>query len=657
MSLWSDPSVVALQESLIGRYSLERELGRGGMAVVYLARDVKLDRPVAIKVLHQRLSADPGARERFAREAKIAARLSHPHIVPIFAVESTPTHVLIVMAVIDGETLGARIRRRGAMPADEAERVLRETAWALGYAHAHGVIHRDLTLENILLERGTGRALLADFGIAAERDVAESGPVFGTPGFLAPEVIRGDLVDHRSDVYALGVVAWTAIAGRAPFVAETSAQLLAKHLLQPVPSLGEHARGVSRRLATTIEACVAKDADARPQDIAALQALLERAPEPVAIAPALRNWFTRWERIRPMYALATPILALQTWLLVWGYLEYQIGSLLVAAAVSSVLTITAIPLVAHLCFEVSALRLLHKLGFGVHDIRAAYPLWREALEQERRRDGLPPLPGRVVFDMTVFGFVLIAVVFGIIFPNLPRWIDPSHPSISVPYVQREIVKLMSAVYLATLTGVGIGFASPGFRLQPGGRFRRLVERFWNSSLAGGITRLAGVGQRARLAASSTLHRNTELVLGLAVDDLWGAIPPHLREGLGDVPALAHTLQAAATELRALTDQLATASDALPTGHEEIGKLAMTRDVVDARHREAVTALERIRLQLLRLVASRQQTSDLTSQLEAARSLEGDLLRELAGHGEVRRMLRRPRSNRGGLSATPAETPA
>ncbi len=209
MSLWSDPPSLRFQESLVGRYSLERELGRGGMATVYLARDVKLDRPVAIKLLNHRLAADHAARDRFVREAKIAARLAHPHIVPIYSVESTPDHVFIVMAVVDGETLGARIRRRGAMATDEAERVLREMAWALGYAHAHGVVHRDLTLENILLERGTGRALLADFGIAEERDVLESGPVFGTPGFLAPEVIRGDPSDHRADLYALGVIAWT----------------------------------------------------------------------------------------------------------------------------------------------------------------------------------------------------------------------------------------------------------------------------------------------------------------------------------------------------------------------------------------------------------------------------------------------------------------
>ncbi len=434
--------------------------------------------------------------------------------------------------------------------------------------------------------------------------------------------------------------------------------MLAKHLVQPVPSTdGTRDRGVSRRLPTRIEGCLAKDADERPADTAALLAMLERAPEPVAIAPALRNWFTRWERIRPIYALATPILALQTWLLVWAYLEFRVESLLVAALVSSVLTVTAIPVIAHLCFEVSALRALHRLGFGVHDIRAAYPLWRDALAQERRREGLPPLPGRVVLDLTVFGVVLLLVTFGIVYPNLARWISPGHPTMSVQYIQQTIVDLMSSVYLATLTGIGIGFASPGFRLAPGGRFRRLVERFWNSSLAAGVTKLAALGQRTRLAASSTLHRNTELVLGLAVDDLWKAIPASLRDGLGDVPTLAHTLQSAAGELRTLSEQLSAARDALPSGDPESARTDATVAAVDARHREVVTGLERLRLQLLRLLASRQHTSELTRDLDAARRLESDIIQELAAHAEVRRILRRPRLSPVQLTPTPSGTPA
>jgi serine/threonine-protein kinase len=209
-----DHRAIELQQALLGAYSLERELGRGGMGVVYLAREIRLDRPVAIKVLHAELAVRPEARRRFVQEARTAARLAHPHIVPIYSVEERGSLVYFVMALVDGETLGQRIRRRGALPPDEAERGLRETAWALGYAHAHGIVHRDLTLENILIERHSGRALLADFGIAGERDAIDGEPVFGTPGFLAPEVIRGEPADARSDLYALGVVGFSALAGR-----------------------------------------------------------------------------------------------------------------------------------------------------------------------------------------------------------------------------------------------------------------------------------------------------------------------------------------------------------------------------------------------------------------------------------------------------------
>ena len=160
------PEFLALQQAVLGRYSLDRELGRGGMGIVFLARDVALDRPVAIKLLPPEMAASPRARERFLREARAAARLSHPHIVPVHAVEEHGALVLFVMAYVDGETLGARVRRAGALPAAEVMRVVQEVAWALAHAHAHGVVHRDVKPDNILLERESGRALVADFGIA-----------------------------------------------------------------------------------------------------------------------------------------------------------------------------------------------------------------------------------------------------------------------------------------------------------------------------------------------------------------------------------------------------------------------------------------------------------------------------------------------------------
>src|SRR5204862_166987 len=154
------------QSAVAGRYSLERELGRGGMGVVYLAREVRLDRPVAIKLLPPSKATDPKLRERFLREARTAAKLSHPNVIPIHAVEEIGGFVFFAMAYIEGETLTERVRQRGPLPPSEASRMLRDVAWALAYAHGQGVIHRDVKPDNILLENG-GRVLVADFGIAS----------------------------------------------------------------------------------------------------------------------------------------------------------------------------------------------------------------------------------------------------------------------------------------------------------------------------------------------------------------------------------------------------------------------------------------------------------------------------------------------------------
>src|SRR3989442_10477597 len=151
------------QSALAGRYSLEREVGRGGMGVVYLAREVRLDRPVAIKLLPPSKTADPTLRERFLREARTAAKLSHPNVISIHAVEETGGFVFFAMAYVEGETLTERVRRRGPLPPSEAARILRDVAWALAYAHGQGVVHRDVKPDNILIEQGSGRVLVADF--------------------------------------------------------------------------------------------------------------------------------------------------------------------------------------------------------------------------------------------------------------------------------------------------------------------------------------------------------------------------------------------------------------------------------------------------------------------------------------------------------------
>src|SRR5688500_11948664 len=211
------------------------------MGVVYLARDVQLDRDVAIKVLPTHLANDPEARDRFLREARMAAGLSHPHIVPIHRVSEAAGFVFFVMSYVEGESLGERLRTRGPLPPAEAMRVLREVAWALAYAHGRGIVHRDVKPDNILLEAASGRALVTDFGIAsggaAAGPAGDPGKIMGTAHFMSPEQAASDVVDGRSDIYALGVVGYLAVSGRLPFEASNLPALLVRQATEASPSV------------------------------------------------------------------------------------------------------------------------------------------------------------------------------------------------------------------------------------------------------------------------------------------------------------------------------------------------------------------------------------------------------------------------------------
>src|SRR5688500_9043709 len=219
-----------LQAALAGEYSIHRELGRGGMGIVYLARDVQLDRDVAIKVLPLHLAQIPASRERFLREARTAAGLSHPHVVPIHRVGEASGFVFFVMSLVEGETLGERLRTRGPLPPADATRILREVAWAIAYAHGRGIVHRDVKPDNILLEAGSGRALVTDFGIAHTEDAVATDPgkIMGTAHFMSPQQAAGESIDGRSDIYSLGVVGYLAVSGRLPFESSNLPALLVK---------------------------------------------------------------------------------------------------------------------------------------------------------------------------------------------------------------------------------------------------------------------------------------------------------------------------------------------------------------------------------------------------------------------------------------------
>ena len=223
-------------------YELDREIGRGGMGIVYVAKDRRLKRSVAIKLLPPELAFRGEIRTRFLREAETAAQLSHPNIVPIYSVDEREGLVYFVMAYVDGENLAVRLHRMGAMPSDEVRRILIDVARALAYAHERGVVHRDIKPDNILLDTD-GRVMVTDFGIAraitdgADARLTATGTAIGTPAYMSPEQSMGEReVDGRSDLYSLGIVGYQMVTGELPFNASSTPALLVKHLSEvPAP--------------------------------------------------------------------------------------------------------------------------------------------------------------------------------------------------------------------------------------------------------------------------------------------------------------------------------------------------------------------------------------------------------------------------------------
>ena len=272
--------MVDLEGALRNQYVLERELGRGGMGVVFLARDLKLDRLVAIKALPLHLADDERVRERFLREARTAARLSHPNIVPVHRADEIDGRVFFVMGFVDGDSLAQRVAQRGPLPPDEVVGVLHDVADALHEAHRHGIIHRDVKAENILIDRRTGRAMVTDFGIARVIEAAPltaTGLLLGTAQYMSPEQVVGEAVDARSDVYSLGVVAFHALTARFPFQSETASAVLVAHVTKTPPRLRDVAPSVPQALADIVDRCLAKEPGDRFQSAEELRAALSQA--------------------------------------------------------------------------------------------------------------------------------------------------------------------------------------------------------------------------------------------------------------------------------------------------------------------------------------------------------------------------------------------
>jgi len=293
-------------------YLIEGELGRGGMAAVFRALDLRLNRRVAIKVLPPEFAFNPAVRSRFLREAQLAAQLAHQRIVPIYSVDERDGLVYFVMAFVDGESVARLLERHGPLPIDRVRAIVAEVADALEYAHRQGVVHRDIKPDNILVDGG-GHALVTDFGIARaaaeESRLTVTGMAVGTPAYMSPEQAMGEReVDGRSDIYSLGIVAYQMLAGETPFHAANTPAMLMKHVSEPPAPVSQRRRDIPRALAIAVDRALAKRPEDRWTSAAELRdAVLERGtaagylppppppPSPASPPAALRLDRAPWE--------------------------------------------------------------------------------------------------------------------------------------------------------------------------------------------------------------------------------------------------------------------------------------------------------------------------------------------------------------------------
>jgi serine/threonine protein kinase len=633
MSHDHDADFIALQTALAGEYSLDRELGRGGMGVVYLAREVRLARPVAIKVLPPELARRAELRDAFLHEAQTAAQLSHPNIVPVYAAGERGGYAYIVMAYVDGITLGERIRTRGPLLPGQAARLLREVSWALAYAHAAGIVHRDVSAENILLERGTDRAIVMDFGIASAMRtsaLAADGRVMGNAHYVSPEQAAGEPVDARSDLYSLGVVGFYALTGRLPFDGPTPQAVVTKHLAVPAPPIASVATAVPPRLAQAVDRCLAKDPIRRYRGAEAFAEAIDLAFEHAKEIPApLRVWINQGERELPARFALVGMSAIG-------------GIPLVYATMNSWLFLVPISIATGVSFVPTLLRLRRVLGDGYHvdDLHAALKehalLRSEEIEYERAQRS--PLAQNIM--KVIFGG---SVASGLTFARLMATSTASSGPVAYGYM----IALLVSLSMLTLSSVSL--IGDFMRLRLSARLAATSISFWKSSWGARIAKLAGFGLKIADRPVLGMPLLTEVALGRATDHLFQALPKAARRELAALPATVRRLSDDAGVLRraidALDAQLAVFDRRDDDMRDDAGRreaaeeLRAARTLASDRLSATVAAIENIRLDLLRLQMGSSGIESVTASLDAARHIGRQISESLEAQSEVERLLR------------------
>lgn len=409
-----------LRHALGADYELGPQIGQGGMGVVFRAMDLRLKREVAIKVLPPEVTYRADLRKRFVREAQLAASLSHPHIVPIYDVGQRHGLAWFVMALIHGESVRDMVRRGGPQPVHVTARVMRETAWALSYAHARGVIHRDIKPDNIMIDRASGRAIVMDFGLAkidSEDDqVTHHGAVIGTPAYMAPEQARGETtVDHRVDIYSLGMVGHYMMTGRNPFDAPNARAVVAKVINESAPPVERFRPDAPVWIVDIIRKSGARKPDERYDKAEQLAEALDRGGSERPI-PASIQYLLVWLEAYVELSILT------CWFLfIVGVPSIRLGGWLIMASLLS------LPLLF-------SLQLINAEGLKWPEIREAVILWRlhilRCLNIKREAGiNIPSIAVGLITVVGVFGVRWIPTLVGYLQNRFGNWdtvteIDP-----------------------------------------------------------------------------------------------------------------------------------------------------------------------------------------------------------------------------------------
>jgi hypothetical protein len=602
--------LLVLQNATAGRFAIERELGRGGMGIVYLARDLKLDRPVAVKMLPPLAALAEVSRERFVREAKIAASLSHPNIVPIHSFELRDDCAYFVMGYVEGETLEQLVGRTGPLDARTAMSVLRDVAWALDHAHLRGIVHRDVKPGNIILEKEHGRALVMDFGIAHGPFGTPTSPGsgLGTRGFACPEQLRGADADVRADIYGLGATAWFALTGAPPDPSDQAPRSVDYSMI-----LG----GIPRRAAFELQRCTSHSPAERPESAGDVARSLSSGLEKVELIPRpIGKWITGGSSLTIPLLLYT-LLPFMDFGWPWKLMKFP----------QYFLVYYGLPWFAFALFRFGLLWNLVHRDYGIIDIRTSLAVWRRERDWKVRASNrrIPAGLAKTVRWGTyaALGIALIGTSTQILRPWPESW---------WPWWQSNPRDYWLFAFNLTLVAGIVGWIWPRWARPDTDYLADMRLKFWNSPFGAWLVSGAELFNRFRREKDnlqSRLTRNTEVALHMGVSELCQRLGPRLKGELSTVLDVSARLQSQANEVRQAMGSIRDLEVSVrplsmtvesPDHAEVVNDLLARRSTLEERYLELIGALERLRLGLMRLVARAEMPSEITESLEEAEEL-------------------------------------